>query len=312
MDKLIRRFGEIVGSNIAVNPGRSRLLLKAGFAASGIKIKYFPDDRLLANQKYASLVCNENIRYSLSNPESSAVVNIFFPCELLHAAGIVPEFVEGMSGYLNGAGSEGYFINYAENRGIPGTYCSYHKALLGAAFSGVIPGPRFIINTTLACDANITTFRSLAEFWGVPQFTLDIPGSNSDKAVTYVEKQLREAASFIADITGREFNETKFKEIIKRENHSMEMYQEYFKELSRKYIPNDLTSEMYKLFFTHVLNGTKEAEEYFKLLLEDARKAKSAGDKIRIIWCHTLPYWQKSIREIFNNSSKYQLLCTEL
>jgi benzoyl-CoA reductase/2-hydroxyglutaryl-CoA dehydratase subunit BcrC/BadD/HgdB len=46
---------------------------------------------------------------------------------------IAPLFTEGLAGYMNGAGSEQVFVRYAEDAGIPQTYCSYHKILLGAA-----------------------------------------------------------------------------------------------------------------------------------------------------------------------------------
>jgi benzoyl-CoA reductase/2-hydroxyglutaryl-CoA dehydratase subunit BcrC/BadD/HgdB len=74
--------------------------------------------------------------------------------------GISPLFVEGISCYLNGAEAEQCFIDYSENFGVPKSYCSYHKTLLGAAYSNVLPKPKFIVNTTLACDANILTFTS--------------------------------------------------------------------------------------------------------------------------------------------------------
>jgi benzoyl-CoA reductase/2-hydroxyglutaryl-CoA dehydratase subunit BcrC/BadD/HgdB len=69
---------------------------------------------------------------------------------------------------------------------------------------------------------------------------------------------------------------------------------------------------MYKLFFTHILVGTEEAENYYKLLLEDAKKAEVSKDKVRIMWVHTMPYWQESIKSIFNNSEKYQLLSIDM
>ncbi len=312
MNKVIKRFGEIVGNNIETHPDRSLKLLKAGYTVNGLQLKYLPDSSLLPDQKYSSAVCNKKILYSLSNPDKSAVVNVFFPCELLHAMDITPAFVEGLSCYLNGVGSERYFIDYAENMGIPKTYCSYHKVLLGAAFSKVIPKPRFIMNTTMVCDANIITFRALADFWEVPAFTVDVPGSFSEEAVSYVEEQLRKAVVFIENITGQKFNYDKLKEIIRRENASTKLYREYYKELAHKDILNDVTSEMYKLFFTHILNGTKEAEKYFELLLSDARCAKPAGDKTRILWCHTIPNWQESVRKFFNQNKNYQLLCTDV
>ena len=314
MNKIVKKFGQIVGSNMEKHPKRSLNFLRFGYAYSGLQMEYFPEKYLLPNQVYSSVVCNRLIRYPLSDPENTAVVNIFFPCELLHAAGIRPEFVEGFAGYLNGACCERYFIDYIENVGMPKTLCSYHKALLGAAFSNVLPKQKFITFTTMICDANIITFRALADFWKIPLFAVDIPSNsnNDSEAINYVEEQLKQAVEFIEENTNKKFDYEKLKEVIRRENRSMMLYKEYLKELSAKDIPNDVTSEMYKLFFTHILNGTEEAEKYFEMLLDDAKKVEEANGRIRILWCHTLPYWQKSMKEIFNNSEKYQLLCSDM
>lgn len=316
MSQIVKTFGRIVGSNIAKHPKKSQNLLKFGFAFayaySSLQMRYFPDQYWLPHQIYSTLVCNKLIRYPLSNPENSVVVNLFFPCELLHASGLKPEFVEGFAGFLNGAWCERFFIDYIENVGMPKTLCSYHKSLLGAAFSEVLPKPKFVMFTTMVCDANIITFRALADFWKIPLFTVDIPSNNDEDAIRYVEEQLKQAISFIEENTNKRFDYEKLTEVIRRENRSMKLYKEYLQELSVKSIPNDLTSEMYKLFFTHVFNGTAEAERYFEILLDDAKKIKETNDRIRILWCHTVPYWQQSIRELFNNSNKYQLLCSDL
>jgi len=312
MSYIIKKFGQMVGSNIETHPRRSQNLLKLGYAFSGLQMKYLPEKNLLPNQIYSSVVCNRLIRYPLSNPDNSAVVNIFFPCELLHAVDIKPHTVEGFSGYLNGAYCERYFIDYIENAGMPKTLCSYHKVLLGAAFSNVLPKPKFIMFTTMVCDANIITFRALADFWNIPLFSVDVPDNDDEDAIEYVESQLHQAVSFIEENTNKEFDYEKLKEVIRRENHSMRLYKEYLKELSLKYLPNDLTSEMYKLLFTHILNGTEKSVKYFELLADDAKKQKKINNFIRVLWCHTVPYWQNSIREIFNNSKKYQLLCSDL
>jgi len=312
MSQMVKKFGQIVGSSIEKHPKRAQNLLRFGYAYSGMQMKYFPGKHLLPHQVYASVVCNRLIRYPLSNPESSAVVNMFFPCELLHAAGIKPYTVEGLSGYLNGACCERFFIDYIENAGMPKTLCSYHKALLGAAFSKVLPKPKFVMFTTMACDANIITFRALADFWRIPLFTVDVPNSIDEESINYVEDQLKQAVSFVEENTNRKFDCEKLKEVIRSENRSMKLYKAFLKKLSVKYIPNDLTSEMYKLLLTHILNGTGESEKYFEMLLDDAEKAEETNNSIRILWCHSIPNWQESIKEVFNNSRKYQLLCSDL
>lgn len=312
MSGIVRKFGQTVGRNIEKHPERSLRLLKTGYALSELQMRYFPEKGLLPSQIYASAVSTAYIRHYLAHPENSAIVNIFFPCELLHAAGIKPECVEGFSCYLTGACCERYFIDYIENAGMPKTLCSYHKALLGAAFSNVFPKPKLLMATTMACDANIITFRALAGFWNIPLFMVDVPSNNDEDSVSYLENQLKEAVSFIEDITRKKFSLEKLNEIIMREKRSAGLYGKYLETLSGKFIPNNLTSEMYKMFFTHILNGTGDAERYFELLLDDAGKAAAATDCIRILWCHTIPYWQDSMRQILNNSDRYQLLCMDL
>ena len=54
-----------------------------------------------------------------------------------------------------------------EEAGIPETFCSYHKTMLGAALTGVMPAPLLIANTPLACDANQLSFRQLAGHYQV-------------------------------------------------------------------------------------------------------------------------------------------------
>lgn len=312
MNKIIKRFGKLVSDNIESNPERALSLLKAGYAASGFQIKFLPDKKLLPHQKYAAEINNKTVRKPLQKPEECAVVNIFMPCELLHAMDIAPQFAEGLAGYLNGAATERAFIDYAEKSGIPKTFCSYHKSMLGAALSGVIPKPRFILNTTMVCDANTLTFRTLADYWKIPGFIVDVPGVHSADALEYVTGQLEEASRFIEDAAGRKFNYDKLKQVIRIENRSLNMYRNYFEILSKKYLPNDMTSEMFKLTFTHILMGTREAEEYFRLLLDDVSRAQTSDNEIRILWVHTLPYWQDSIRNIINFSRKYQLLSCDL
>ena len=99
---------------------------------------------------------------------------------------------EAVSSYINGTKAESGFLEYARSAGLPETFCSYHRVLLGAILSDVIPKPRFILNTSLACDANSLTFRKAAEHWKIPQFFIDVPYDSTEEGVLYVETQLRE------------------------------------------------------------------------------------------------------------------------
>jgi benzoyl-CoA reductase/2-hydroxyglutaryl-CoA dehydratase subunit BcrC/BadD/HgdB len=312
MGTVVEKFGEMVRKNVEKNPLRALELLRAGYFISGKQMKYMPKHQLLPHQKYAAVVSNRAIRAPLTSPDHSAVVSVFTPCELLHAMGIMPQFTEGLACYINGAKAESAFIRFAENAGIPQTYCSYHKILIGAALSGVLPKPRFVVNTTLACDANNGTFRLLADIWKVPHFTLDIPYRSSDREVSYVAEQMREFVLFLEETLSQKLSEKMLRNVIRRENRSIRLYQEFFNELSQKVLPNDMTSEMYKIFLTHVLLGTGEAEHYFELLVDDAQKSEPSNNEIRILWVHSLPFWQRSMKNIINFNPRVQLLCCDL
>lgn len=67
---------------------------------------------------------------------------------------------------------------------------------------GLMPKPRFILSTSLACDANTLTFRHLAQFYDVPHFNVDIPFESSPQAVDYVAGQLRQMGEFLTQQTG--------------------------------------------------------------------------------------------------------------
>lgn len=312
MNPLIARFGQIVGNTIDRKPQKALTLLKAAYKVSGWQMAYLPDKRLSPAHKYLAVICNQAIQQPLRQPQRSAVVNVFLPCHILQAMNILPQFTEGLACYLNGAGSERAFIEIAEINGTPKSYCSYHKILIGAALSNVLPKPRFVVNTTLACDANISTFRLLAEHYDVPHFTIDIPNTNNEHNISYVASQLEEMTAFIEDIMQEKLDPDKLRESIRTHNRSIRLYHEYYKELREKFLVSNLTSEMYNIFVTHILLGTPQAERYFQLLLEDTKKAPKVQEQLRLLWLHTMPFWQESVKDIFNFSERYQLLCSDL
>ena len=89
--------------------------------------------------------------------------------------GLYPYSCEELGCFLSGTQAEQSFLQYAESQGLPDTFCSYHRVFIGAAEKGLMPKPQFILNTTLACDANLLTFRRLAEYFQVSQFVVDVP-----------------------------------------------------------------------------------------------------------------------------------------
>lgn len=311
MSDLIERFGNLVGSKIDTKPHAARRLLLAAYRAKLIQLKHFPEKRLGKSRDLMAVESMKAVIAPLAHPGESALVSIFMPCELLQSAGIHPMFAEAMASYITGAAAERAFVEYAESSGVPETFCSYHKILLGGILSDVIPKPRFVVNTSLACDANNLTFRTAAEHLQIPHHYIDIPYDVSEESVQYVAGQLRSLAEFIREVTGRRISETDLSARIACGNRTLQKLAACQKKKAGKYLSNDLTDELYEVFGTHVLLGTKEIERYADLLGEEL-DAAPADRGVRLLWMHTIPYYQKELRSLLNFSERCQVISCDM
>ena len=155
-------FGAYVEKLCDTDLRRARWLLKTGWEAQNLKYKLLPDRRLIPADRYLAGIMMDAMLKPLKVPERSAIISVFTPCEMLQEVGLNPYNVEGFSCYLSASRVERTFLQQAENAGISETLCSYHKTFIGAAQTGLLPKPKCIVYTNLACDANLLTFRRLA------------------------------------------------------------------------------------------------------------------------------------------------------
>jgi benzoyl-CoA reductase/2-hydroxyglutaryl-CoA dehydratase subunit BcrC/BadD/HgdB len=248
----------------------------------------------------------------MKDPARAALVNLFTPPEILHALGVRPQFAEGYSSYLTGGGSERGFLEYAERRGVPGTYCSYHKALIGALEAGVIPAPRFIVTTSLACDANTATFRRAAAHCGAPEFYIDVPSATDDAAVRYVARQLEELAAFAADVLGVRMRRDRLDAAIRNTNESVDYFHAFLERLEENYFPSSAALEMFRIFASHILMGTDDALAFYKMQYQDIRQCGPARGVKRILWSHVLPYYLEPLRGALDFHPERQLLISDM
>ena len=311
MANVAEKFGALVDRTAPEHPALARELLLTGYRAFGWKLRHRPDAYLPPSRRYIAAVCNRAAVDMLARPEQAALVSVFLPCELLSAAGIRPMCAELYSAFLNGAWAEKYFAQAAEDEGVAETYCSYHKILMGGAFSGVLPRPRCIVNTSLACDANNLSFRALAEHFGIGQYYVDVPPRQGEESVAYVADQLRGMAAFLERETGRAIPEDALRGALERSRRTAENLRACIPLKRERYLATDMTSEMYEIYATHIGLGTEEAERYSRLLLDDWRGAGPARG-VRLLWLHTLPNWQPPLRELLSNSERCQVVACDI
>jgi benzoyl-CoA reductase/2-hydroxyglutaryl-CoA dehydratase subunit BcrC/BadD/HgdB len=311
MADLVTRFGEFICRETPAHPALCRHLLLTGYRAFGMKLRHAPDPRLPASRQYIAVLLNRAVVEMLSRPEKAALVSVFLPCELLEAMEIRPMCAELYAAFLNGASAEKVFAETAEAAGIAETYCSYHKVLIGSALSGVLPKPGLIANTSLVCDANNLTFRALSDFYGIPQYYVDVPPRRSEGSLRYVADQMRGMAAFLEEQTHRKLNGDALRRAMVHTRNTIENFRACIPERRAHSLPGDVTSEMYEIYTTHIALGSQAAEHYSRMLLEDLRQAPPASG-VRLLWLHTIPNWQPPVREKLNFSDRCQIVACDM
>ncbi|MEI6100623.1 MAG: 2-hydroxyacyl-CoA dehydratase family protein [Eubacteriales bacterium] len=309
--KVSETFGVIVNKNYLKKPVFTRSFIKLGFGIQNYLLKHKPNENHLPSQRYLTQLSMQSILNALRHPNHSALVNIFTPCEPLHAMGIHPLCAEGFSSYLTGGYSEKGFLEYAEQKGVPETFCSYHKALIGAVESNVLPQPRMFITTTTVCDANISSFRRIAAHYNIKEFVIDVPHEYSDESVSYVAAQIIQMVEYMQDTMHRKMNQEKFMQAISNSNGSICCYRAFLDELETKYFPTSASLQMFNLLPTHILMGTEDTRRFFEMQLADIGQCAPSPAK-RILWSHVLPYYAQPVCDLFDFNPDVQLLVCDL
>lgn len=313
MKKYVEVLGNVIEHKTRTSPETARRLLNAAYswvrfsgsrAAPDVRGAY---DRL--NGAVAGTIVD-----SFRHPMQSVMVNIFFPCEILHAMGLQPMFPEGISAYVACTACQRVFAEQAEENDVPESFCSYHKTMLGMAESGVMPAPLLIANTTLACDANQLSFRRLADLYQAPHIVIDVPNRDDDDAAAYVADQLRAVTAQLEELCHRKLDPQALRETVDRSRRTLEAHRAFLARRGLVSLPTTMTGELCSLIATHVMLGRPESERYMNDLLRLSSEApeRAEGGKKRVFWMHTLPNWQDSMKEILEDSGRCELVGTDL
>lgn len=308
---VIDTFGRIVQNASKEHPDRARKILLTGWKLQNVANKLAWDKVLSRSAQYLAVTMMDVMKAPLKTPQSSAIVSIFTPCELLHLYGLHPYNPEGFSCYISASHAETAFLQKATEENIPETLCSYHRVFIGAAEKGVMPKPKCIVSTNLVCDANNLTFRRLAKLYNIPHFTIDVPFTADEDSVSYVADQLKELNGFLASVTGKKVNEDDLRGILQRSKRTIDNYKEYQAVRGDRQIIQDLVTPLYEFVAINILLGTKESETYSEMVLEEAKNAGPASGT-RLFWIHTMPFWMPEMKGLLRAKTDVQIVGTDM
>lgn len=307
MNQGVEKLGDFIGRQVPEHPDRAAKMLSLAYRAVGFQASKLPSKKRNASREFLQGYLASQMAGMLTDPSGSAVVNIFMPPEIFHAMDIPITAPEALATYVVCTAAEQPFVEKSEEEGASETFCSFHRCLLGIAESHVLKNPALVANTTLACDANQLTFRTLASLWNVPHCVIDVPSETDEDAVDYVAGQLRSLARMTEEAVGKKLDENALKECISRGNRTFRNYKKYLSHRMEAHFPEAMTPELMLDFNNHLLIGSETALKFSELLLRDLKTAPRHTTEKRILWMHVLPNWQNSVMDIFQGADNHRV-----
>ncbi|MGE0192130.1 MAG: 2-hydroxyacyl-CoA dehydratase [Planctomycetota bacterium] len=197
---------------------------------------------------------------------------VYFPCELAHAAGMLPVKVRGAP--LEPTGSESRFGSYL---------CSIIKTSLELALSGKLHLDAFFSHPI--CDAA----RNLAAIWGrnfdYPAQIVYLPqNANSAGSAAYLAHEYRRVARLLGEISGIEVTDERLRSSIRLYNRSRALVRELY-DIKRDTPWKVSAEDGYALV---AVGGLIPVEEHIQLLetVLPALQAREASpeDRVRVVF----------------------------
>jgi len=179
------------------------------------------------------------------------------------------------------------FLDQAEDQGYSPDICGYVKADVamqlrgGEHPMGKLPKPTLAVYTN-ACNTYIKWAEIWERMYKIPIFTLDVPGSREADGQTwqgdqrfendrrYVEAQLKELIQLCEQVTGKQFDIDKLREVLRHANDVSVSWQKVLNlNKTRPSLFNALTDGTIYLGVANGFRGTETGARYFRELVEE-------------------------------------------
>jgi len=234
------------------------------------------------------------------------------PAELLRGMGFLVYFPENHGAMLGASRMATELIPYANAIGYSPDICSYLTSDIGSYLAkktpltkayGIksVPRPDVLVFNTNQCRDVQDWFSCYGREFGVPVVGIhthrDI-GQIRDYQIKDIAKQIEDLIPPLEQVSGQKFDMDRFKEAVELSRQCSVLWRKCLETAAA--IPSPWT------FFDHTIHmgpavvarGTKEAVDYYELLLEELNEriesgvAAVEGEKYRLYW-EGMPIWGK-------------------
>ena len=308
---IVRWYGQVAADAIEKRPRFVDGWLMAGYELMTAKAQVLPDRRTSPAYRQGYALFMRSVTRALAHRDRAVLTSVFLPNEPFLAMGLLPVTAEAVASMASGAQAEAGFTAAAEGAGIPETYCSYHKVLMGMATSGVLGGIRMAASCSVACDANNLTFRALEREWGCARSYVDVPQDVTPQTVAYVADQLRKTARVAEETFGRMLDEKRLRELCLRSERTQQALAATLPHRGGRYLAQTMTDELMQMLDLHLSLGTADAE---RMVARIGRDLAAAPDfkGVNLVWGHVAPYFLDGIARHVNLSQEAQIAATDM
>jgi benzoyl-CoA reductase subunit B len=187
------------------------------------------------------------------------------------------------------------YLNEAEEYGYSPDICGYVKADVAVQLRqgrhpmGRIPKPSLAVVTN-ACNTYIKWGEIWERLYGIPVFTLDVPGARRageriapgdpsfEQDRRYVEGQIRELIEVCERVSGKRFDLDRLREALRQTNRMSRAWRRVL-ELNRAKpaVFNALTDGTIYLGVANALRATEQGSAYFEDLVEELEQKAARG-----------------------------------
>lgn len=247
--------------------------------------------------------------------ERVAWCGIVAPFELLNAMGINSCFVEFVGAMLASMGAAPSMLERAEKSGYFTDSCAYHRLVIGAAVSGLIPKPDFLIATTTPCTGGLAVIENLARLYKKDLFVINLPYDREEKDVSYLAKQLEEMVDFVSSRLGTSLDRSALKNAIEKTNRARALMVELYNLAKNK--PSPVRSKDLKDFgiLIALFLGTDAAIEIAQAYKDEfelrLRSGADENERIRLLWIQNRIQFKNSLVEMLEENYGTKIVVDE-
>ncbi|GJQ59215.1 MAG: 2-hydroxyacyl-CoA dehydratase [Candidatus Scalindua sp. AMX11] len=250
----------------------------------------------------------------------SVWTTLFVPSEILFAMQLPTFSLEIAAALFARYGRSTQGFAEADLFAIPTDVCSFHRAAIGHAFTGLYPPPKFLVGTTTICDSNLKTIKICESQSGKESLIIDVPYEMTDSSVKYLSDQLRNLTKCLEKASGKTMDEDSLRKAIDLSNQAREKMIEINRVREDPLSPLMGQDSLGFMLPSHLLIGSQYAVDFYSKLLEELKKKiaskKREGikeeEKIKILWLELKPYFRSDIFDKIESAQNVKIVFEEI